>query len=216
MNNISVACSVSTSYGRDSLPQAQRRIEFRPSRTPGVDLGLTLRSGPKRFSKAVDFFRLFFTVEVLATICLNTNKYAWMHIMKKPTYGEKDGSWREVMPLEMVKFIALLLYMGVLELPRLHMYWSTSPLLSGLLPSKIMSRRRFTSILAMIHVSDPWLNSATAPKLGKVLWLLDHINERSANFFQPHRNLSVDERMVKSKARSGIRQYMKDKIMKCE
>ncbi|XP_070385975.1 piggyBac transposable element-derived protein 4-like [Dermacentor albipictus] len=176
---------------------------------------MMLRSGPKRLSRALDVFRLFFTAEVIHAICANTNKYAWMHIIEKPTYSEKDGSWKEVTPAEMMRFIALLLYMGVLELPRLHMYWSTAKLFSGLLPPNIMPRRRFTALLAMLHISDPdTSNGAAAQKLDKVSWLLEHMNDCSASLFQPYREISVDERMVKSKARSGIRQYIRDKVVK--
>lgn len=85
-------------------------------------------------------------------------KYAWAHILEKPTYSEKDGSWKEVTPEEMVKFIGLPMYMGILELPRLNLYWSTTKLLSGLLPPKVMARQRFTALLATLHVSDPETN----------------------------------------------------------
>ncbi|KAH8028947.1 hypothetical protein HPB51_020874 [Rhipicephalus microplus] len=40
------------------------------------------------------------------------------------------------------------------------------------------------------------------------------MNEHSTKFFQPRKSLSVDGRMVNSKARSGIRQYIKDKVVK--
>ncbi|KAH6944419.1 hypothetical protein HPB50_003020 [Hyalomma asiaticum] len=77
-----------------------------------------------------------------------------------------------------------------------------------------MSRRRFVALLAMLHISDPEMNNgAAAQKLDKVSWLIQHINDCSAKFFQPSRELSVDERMVKSKARSGIRQYIRDKVV---
>ncbi|KAH8036522.1 hypothetical protein HPB51_001341 [Rhipicephalus microplus] len=175
---------------------------------------MTLRSRAHRLTRALDFFRLFFTAEVIRAICLNTNKYAWAHILEKPTYSEKDGSWKEVTPEEMMKFIGLLMYMGILELPRLNLYWSTTKMLSGLLPPKVMSRRCFTALLAMLHVSDPETNGATAQKLDKVSRLLQHINDCSATFFQPYHEISVDERMVKSKARSGIRQYIRDKVVK--
>ncbi|KAH8031452.1 hypothetical protein HPB51_017224 [Rhipicephalus microplus] len=208
-----VSPGVSTSYGSDVLPPAQRRVDFRPQRDPGIDLGMALRSRAHRLTRALDFFRLF-TAEVIRAICLNTNKYAWTHILEKPTYSEKDGSWKEVTPEEMMKFIGLLMYMGILELPRLNLYWSTTKMLSELLPPKVMSRRRFTALLAMLHVSDPETNGATAQKLDKVSWLLQHINDCSATFFQPYREISVDERMVKSKARSGIWQYIRDKVVK--
>lgn len=44
--------------------------------------------------------------------------------------------------------------------------------------------------------------------------LLQHINDISSQLFQPYQDLCVDERMVKSKGRSGIRKYMHDKGVK--
>ncbi|XP_070395202.1 piggyBac transposable element-derived protein 4-like [Dermacentor albipictus] len=210
---------VSTSYGNDLLPPAQKRIEFSPRREPGVyldaEVGVALRSGSKKFLTALDFFLLFFSMNVIETICDNTNKYAWTHILEKPTHACSDGSWEEVTPSEMLKFIGLVIYMGVVKVPRLKLYWNVGDLYSGLLPPRIMRRRRFIALLAMLQVAD--LDDVTQSSRGKLRymwWLLQHMNEVSANLFQPHRDLSVDERMVKSKGRSGIRQYIKDKVTK--
>ncbi|KAH8009844.1 hypothetical protein HPB51_020192 [Rhipicephalus microplus] len=85
-----VSRGVSTSYGGDVLPSAQRRVDFRPQRDPGIDLSMALRSRAHRLTRALNFFRLFFTAEVIRAICLNTNKYAWTHILEKSTYSEKD------------------------------------------------------------------------------------------------------------------------------
>nr|XP_037274775.1 piggyBac transposable element-derived protein 4-like [Rhipicephalus microplus] len=203
---------VSTVYGGDLLPSAQQRVAFSPRREPGLDLGMVLRSEAKRLTKAIDVFVMFFTAEVVNRICVNTNKYAWTQILKKQSYAEADGSWKEVTAAEMMKFIGLLIYMGIVELPRLHLYWSRGSLFPGFVPPKIMSRTRFFALLGMIHVSDP--DEESGRKLDKISWLLEHMNEHSAKFFQPRKSLSVDERMVKSKARSGIRQYIKDKVVK--
>ncbi|KAH8019612.1 hypothetical protein HPB51_020311 [Rhipicephalus microplus] len=163
------------------------------------------------------FFLLFFTTEVLQTLCDNTNKYAWMRILDRQTYARRDSSWEEVMPLEMLRFIGLIIYMGVIDVPRLHMYWQTTGIFSSLLPPNIMRRDRFFALLAFLSVGDPE-DLAAAASDGKttwrVSWLLRHINLQSQNLFQPQRNLAVDERMVKSKARSGIRQYIRDKVTK--
>ncbi|KAH8026360.1 hypothetical protein HPB51_020344 [Rhipicephalus microplus] len=116
----------------------------------------------------------------------------------------------------MLRFIALLIYMGIVQVPRLHMHWNTGSIYGGLLRAQIMSRKRFFSLLAFLHISDPEDKStASAEKLRKVWSLLQHINEVSARFFQPQEAIAVDEKMVKSKARSGIRQYIHDKVTKC-
>lgn len=210
---------VSTTYGGDFLPPAQKRIDFSPRREPGVYLGdnvaMALRSGTKKFVTALDFFLLFFSAEVVATICENSNKYAWTRILEKPTHARPDGSWEEVTPSELLKFIGLVIYMGIVKVPRLKLYWNVGTLYSGLLARRIMPRRRFIALLALLHIADlddP--NQQSKGKLRYMWWLLEHINQVSAQLFQPNRDLSVDERMVKSKGRSGIRQYLKDKVTK--
>ncbi|XP_064460258.1 piggyBac transposable element-derived protein 4-like [Ornithodoros turicata] len=206
---------VSTSLGQDSIPPAQQRVHFCPKRAPGAHLGIALRSGAAEFGRALDFFQLFFTTEVINKICESTNKYAWRHILEKSAYAEKDGSWKEVTVEEMTKFIGILIYMGIVELPRLHLFWNSGSLFSGLLPPKVMTRSRFFALLGMFHVSDPDAdNVAAGGKLDEVLWLLQHTNDTSTRFFQPHRDLSIDERMVTSKARPGIRQHARDMLTK--
>ncbi|KAH7935993.1 hypothetical protein HPB52_016332 [Rhipicephalus sanguineus] len=83
--------------------------------------------------RALDFFLLFFTTEVTKTVCENTNKYAWMNILGKQTYSRRDGSWEEVTPLEMLRLIGLIIYMGLVE----------------------VRRDRFFALLAFLNVGDP-------------------------------------------------------------
>lgn len=192
-----------------------KRVQFFPKRNPGVKVGGAVRSSARRFVRAIDVFQLFFTAELINMICENTNKYAWAHILERQTYAEKDGSWKMFSPNEVMQCIGVLIYMGIVELPRLHLYWNTSELFSGLILPKIMARSRFFAFLAFLSVMDPEKTDAVRDgKLHRITHLLQHMNDVSCQHFQPYRNLCVDERMVKSKGRSGIRQYMRDKGVK--
>ena len=57
-----------------------------------------------------------------------------------------------------------------------------------------MSRNRFSVLMAFLHVVDP-NTEAPGDKLRKV----------NAFINQPKQNVAIDERMVKSRHRSGIR-----------
>lgn len=81
------------------------------------------RSGARQFVRAVDLFLLFLTVKLVTKMCESTNKYAWTHIHDKHTYAERDGSWKDVAPDELMKFIGLLIYMGIVQVPRLHLHF---------------------------------------------------------------------------------------------
>ena len=76
-----------------------------------------------------------------------------------------------------------------------------------------MPRKRFQALMAMLHVVDPGTEER-ADKLRKVRGLLDKFTTRCKELHQPFQNASVDERMVKSKGRPGIKQYLKDKPTK--
>lgn len=74
---------------------------------------------------------------MIATLCENSNKYGWMKILEKPTHARSDGSWEEVTPDEMMRFIGLIIYMGLVKVPCLKLYWNVGELYSGLLTDTV-------------------------------------------------------------------------------
>ena len=67
--------------------------------------------------------------------------------------------------------------------------------------------------MALLHVVDPG-SEDKGDKLRKVESFVTCFKSRCLALYQPRQNLAVDERMVKSRHRSGIRQYIKDKPTK--
>ena len=67
--------------------------------------------------------------------------------------------------------------------------------------------------MAILHVVDP-ATEAPGDKLRKVESLIDYFKSRCLSLYQPRQNLAIDERLVKSRHRSGIRQYIRDKPTK--
>lgn len=86
-------------------------------------------------TRAVDFFRLFFTVEMINNICSHTNSYANENIIAGThrSYTESDGSWKDTTPDEINRLIALLIYFGLVKVGvNTDRYWSTKSLYYGL------------------------------------------------------------------------------------
>jgi len=152
-------------------------------------------------------------IELINEICQHTNAYGWANIQNKQSYADKHGAWIETTPEEINKFIALILYCGLVNVSSFHRYWSTKTLYHGLWARVMMSRDRFKAVMAMLHVVDP-LTENPADKLRKVSAFTDHFKDRCKALYQPFQHISIDERMVKSKHRSGIRQYIKNKPTK--
>ena len=79
----------------------------------------------------------------------------------------------------------------------------------------LMTRNRFEAINTFFHLvsaSDEQQN--VEDPLKKVRPFYDHVKTKCSQFYQPLREISVDERMVKSKARSRFRQYIRNKPTK--
>ena len=80
---------------------------------------------------------------------------------------------------------------------------------------ELMSRNRFETISAFLHVVKPSEEATLAEDpLKKVRPLYDNIKDKCLLYYQPLQELSVDERMVKSKARSKFKQYIRNKPTK--
>uniref|UniRef100_A0A3Q3MT12 PiggyBac transposable element-derived protein domain-containing protein n=1 Tax=Mastacembelus armatus TaxID=205130 RepID=A0A3Q3MT12_9TELE len=186
------------------------KFPFKPFRTPGPQLIPTCTYNP------VELLQLFFTSTVLQTILANTNTFGAMNVPD----GQK--SWKDFTMEDLYGFLALVIYMGIVKVPKLSDYWSRSNIYSLPLPSRIMSRKKFQKLLRFLHLSDPKTDADNDKKKGtpaydrlhKIKPLYGQMVESCKANFHPFQSISIDERMVKSKARSSLKQYMKDKPTK--
>lgn len=194
-------------YADDDL--GNQPLPFRPAHPVGVHLGQRLVRGA--FTRAVEFFNLFFTVELINNIVSHTNSYAYEHIETHQSYAKRDGSWLECTADEIRRLIAILIYFGLVRVSDVvDNYWSRKSLYHGLWGKCFMPLIRFKGLMAMLHVVDPACETE-GDKLRKVNTLVEFFKVRCKELYQPRRNVAVDERMVKSRHRSGIRQFNKDK-----
>ena len=78
-----------------------------------------------------------------------------------------------------------------------------------------MSRHRFESISTFFHVALPQEESQNSEDpLKKIRTVYENVRTKCQKLYQPLRELSIDERMVKSKARTAFRQYIRNKPSK--
>ena len=188
---------------------------FTPSRPPGSHFDRVIMRGA--MTTELEFFHLFITTEMIAAVASHTNSYAHAKVGTQGytrNYVSQDGSWVETSPEEIDRLVALLVYMGLVRRDmHVEKYWSTKTLYHGLWARKILSRDRYKALMTFLHVVDP-ANETPGHRLRKVDTFVSAFKERCMLLYQPSQHMSVDERMVKSKHRSGIRQYMKDKPTK--
>ena len=182
-------------------------FDFIPDRAPGLHL-------PEHFNAEaeVDFFKLFFSDEVITSLTQFTNAYAWNHIVDHPSHALSDGSWEDCTNDEMQALIALLIYFGLVRVQDVKKYWSNQSLYNGLWARGILSRRRFMAIRAFFQCSPP--DGDPEDRLRKVRFIYDHVRNKSREYWQPNWHVCIDERMVRFKGRNVMKVYVKQKPVK--
>lgn len=104
------------------------------------------------------------------------------------------------------------------QLPQLPMYWSSDKLFGNLSIRRIMKRDRFDKIQQYFHVANReemvQRGQPGHDKLFLIRPVLDEVLQNCLRNYNPHRNVSVDEAMVKFRGRLAFRQYLPAKPTK--
>ncbi|XP_060784757.1 piggyBac transposable element-derived protein 4-like [Neoarius graeffei] len=189
------------------------QFPFCPKRNPGAQLDLHKSYSP------LNIFQLYFSHNVLKTLCTNTNKNA----ARKYAEGLKiKRPWTDVTPDEMLNYFSLILYLGLVKVSSARDLWKRDDLYRFPFPASIMPGDRYEAITAFLHMSDPAgdvVNDKLRGQPGfdglfRLKPLLDDILMACRTYYHPHQNLAVDERMVATKARIRMKEYMKYKTTK--
>ncbi|VDI78460.1 Hypothetical predicted protein [Mytilus galloprovincialis] len=189
-----------------------RTTPFKPTRQPGFQTTNFTRRQLQHLKTPLHFLNLFMTVEFLTTLCIATNHQAnyLINTGKYSSYTD-NGVWEAVTTDELLRFFGIIIYMSVVKLSALEKYWSTNVLYDHCPVNDVMTKKRFQAILCFIQVTSPG-DIDKDDKLTRIRYLLEHVKQKSKEFFHPHREISADERMVASKHKfSGIRQFIKEK-----
>ncbi|XP_049340780.1 piggyBac transposable element-derived protein 4-like [Astyanax mexicanus] len=184
---------------------------FTPVRNPGVQLDSHQEYTP------LQLFQLFMGGSTVITLCQNTNKYA----ANRQEKGMKTP-WYPVTDLEMYQFLSLIIYCGLIKPSTARDLWRKDRLHTFPFPASVMAGCRFEAIFWNLHMSDieedlkndGLRGTSRYDRLARLRPLMDEIKIACKAFYQPDQNLAIDERMVATKSRIGIKQYMKDKPTK--
>ncbi|XP_039547063.1 piggyBac transposable element-derived protein 4-like [Pimephales promelas] len=180
---------------------------FRPTNAPGPQL---IRTGTYT---VLQFFQLFFSNTLLQTIITNTNDFGSTH------YSKPSNPWIDITLQDIFAFIAMVIYMGIVKLPSITDFWRGGNLYSLPFPKKVMTGKKFLRICRSLHLSKMVDDAANEQRRGtpqfdrlcKIKPLYTEMRDACKRNFHPGQEISIDERMVASKARIGLKQYMKNK-----
>ena len=130
-------------------------------------------------------------------------------------YMQQKGNPFSIDEEELQAFIGIIFVMSYHRLPDMKLYWSVDPDVRVSVIADVMTRSRFFEIKRALHFSNNEealdKNDTAHDRAWKVRPLINHFNDAFQAALSPTAEQSIDERMVKFKGQSMMKQYMKDK-----
>jgi hypothetical protein len=151
----------------------------------------------QRAASPLEFLQLFLPRSIMQQHAEWTTVYARRH--------GAELTWHTT-PAELYAFIGVHIYMGIVALPRLHMYWSA--LYSQPFVTSLFCRRRFKELLRYYRVAPSPVPDAPVDHLRHVRSLVATLNASFSAHYSPSQYLTLDESIAAFKGRSQIKQYM--------
>ena len=134
-------------------------------------------------------------------------------------YATQKGKVFTTTSEEIKAFLGITILMGYHKLPTVRSYWSTVDDVHVEYVSQIMPVLRFEKLKNFLHfANNDEVPEKDHPNYDRAYKVRHVINQNNNNAFQncgePERQQSIDERMVKFKGHSIMRQYIKNKPVK--
>lgn len=107
---------------------------------------------------ANDFFSQLFGDSIMDIIVTETNRYARQKLANTPRLEK----WKDITKQELRAYFGICIIMGINNLPRIAMYWSTDPFIGNTGIQSVMARNRFEELSQYLHFT----NSETEPPRG--------------------------------------------------
>ncbi|KAI4474704.1 hypothetical protein M0802_015485 [Mischocyttarus mexicanus] len=170
---------------------------------------------PPNISKPIEYFNLFFTLQFMDILRIETNRYAQQFLENAGAANTSTTlTWKKTTIKELRAFIAVLLEMGITRRPTIFSYWSQN---HRHIPwfGQMFSRNRFQLLLKFFHTVDnsklPARDYSEYDPTAKFEPVVAHANKIFKFHYSPYQHLSVDESLVGTKSRSALTQYLSNK-----
>jgi Transposase IS4 len=151
----------------------------------------------------VEYFKKFIDSDMIEHCFRQTNLYATQKVLEK-----SGGIPFSTTSNRIEQFFGILLHMGITKFPIYRMYWAPETRIPAI--ADIMSRNEFEALKSNLHFND---NSAMPardkPDYDPIYKVRPFVEKLRLNCMkiEPEEKHSVDEMIVPTKTRWGIRQY---------
>ncbi|KAK2577751.1 hypothetical protein KPH14_012778 [Odynerus spinipes] len=165
--------------------------------------GVQYTSGISENSSPLSIFKFFFCEELIQLIVEESNKFS-----KKQGFSK---SYFHVSAQDLHCIFAIIIHMSIVHLPKLSMYWNTTPMYNFVLIRQITSKRKFFRILRFLYFIGEDQNNNDNVKIQKIQPVIDILVHRFQNAYRPRRHIVVDESLLLWKGRLSFKQYINTK-----
>lgn len=160
------------------------------------------------------YLNLFISDDIIELIVIETNRNADQYLSKiRLSKSSRFSKWTPTNFYEIKKFIGLLMWFGLVQMPSIESYWSLKSRYSNKVASITMSRNRFELLLRFWHFSDN--NKAPQDdRIYKIRNLIELIVKNYHATMEPGEYMAVDESMVPFRGRLIFKQFIPGKAHK--
>jgi hypothetical protein len=144
-----------------------------------------------------------------------TNRYAEQYLLThRLSKRSKNLQWGSTTNEEMLKFLGIIIEMGLVQMPKVDYYWSKSQLYGSKVIQNTISRDKFELLIKFLHFSNNEEPNAGQDRLAKLTPLLILLKAKFKSIYMPDSVINIDEKIVPWRGRLSLRQYIPGKAHK--